>query len=197
MLILAACGVPDGGDVRTVDRDAVPYRLLESDQPSPAPTTGAITRATAPAVFWVDGDRLLPEATADSCTSSPSLLVEHLLTSLTTGPSEEARAAGRSSALPTDFVLHLVAVRGGTAEVDIDPGASLSAEQLPLAVAQVVLTVTTAPAVEAVTFVDDGEQVRAPMPGGVLTEGPVRPGDYEEFLPTALRPAESLGCPAP
>ena len=196
VLALTACGVPEGGAVRRVDGDDVPYSLLDRDSSSASPSTGRIVRL-APAVFWVDHDRLLPETTADSCSAPPSVLVEHLLARLTGGPSEDARAAGRSSALPTDFSLDLVVVDDGIAQIDIDPGTSLSAEQLPMAVAQIVLTVTTAPKVEAVTLVDDGEHVRAPLPGGVLTEGPVRPQDYGEFLPARLRPAESLGCPTP
>ncbi|KQW50934.1 hypothetical protein ASC77_25075 [Nocardioides sp. Root1257] len=194
---LSSCGVPEGGSVRTVDDDAVPYRLLDPESASTSGTAGTSPGAATPAVFWVTGDQLEPEPTDDACTIDAGLLVDRLLASLTAGPSEEARAAGRSSALPTDFKLALLAVDGGTAKIEIQAGTSLSAEQLPLAVAQVVLTVTTAPAVRSVLFFDDGEPVQAPLPGGALTEGPVMARDYVGFVPDRLRPLGSTGCPPP
>ncbi|UMG91832.1 GerMN domain-containing protein [Nocardioides sp. TF02-7] len=189
-----SCGVPGSGTVRTVDDDEVPYGLLDPPSPSapPAPIGGP---ARAPVVVWTGGERLVPEATGGTCSENPATLVERLLAELVAGPSEETRAAGRSSAVPPDFGLDLVDLRDGTAEIGIEPETPLSAEQLPVAVGQVVLTVTSAPTVRSVVLVDDGEPVQVPLPGGVLTDEPVRASDYAELLPARLRAPGAIGCP--
>jgi len=194
-LLVSSCGLPGSGTVRTVDDGDVPYRLLESDMPSPPAATGGAP-AQAPVVFWTVGERLQPEVTDVACTDGPEVVVERLLSILTTGPSEDARAAGRSSAVPTDFGLELVDLSDGTVEVGIEPETSLSAEQLPLAVGQVVLTVTSAPTIRSVVLVDDGEPVQVPLPEGVLTEEPVTARDYAELLPARPRAPGTFGCPS-
>ncbi|HYG92205.1 MAG TPA: hypothetical protein VD859_01350, partial [Nocardioides sp.] len=50
-LLMSSCGLPGSGTVRTVDDDEVPYRLLESDMPSPPAAPGG-TPAQEPVVFW-------------------------------------------------------------------------------------------------------------------------------------------------
>lgn len=192
---LSSCGLPGNDSIRAVDDGDVPYRLLEPVT-SPSPTGNvASARLNAPVVFWVDGDRLLPTASGADCSEEPAVLVARLLGTLAGGPSEEARAAGRSSAVPADFALELAGVDGGTATVDIQPQTSLSAEQLPVAVGQIVLTVASVPSVRSVALTSDGAPLQVPLPEGSLTEGPVRARDYVELLPPRLRAPGVLGCP--
>jgi spore germination protein GerM len=146
-------------------------------------------------VFWLTSDRLVPEATGDSCADRPELVVQQLLGALVAGPSEQARAARRSSAIPPDSGLDLVSIVDGTVQVAIEPETSLSAERLPVAVGQIVLTVTSAPTVRSVVLVADGEPVQVPLPGGVLTDGPVTGDDYSDLLPDRFRTPRSFGCP--
>lgn len=197
VLMLSSCGLPGDGSVRTVDDDAVPYRLLESGPPSGPASVPQSERARVPVVFWVGRDRLVPEATDDVCAERPETLVEDLLRTLAAGPSEEARAAGKSSALPPGSQLDLVAIKSGTAEVDIEQETSLSAERLPLAVGQVVLTVTSAPTVRSVILMTDGEPVQVPLPQGALTDDPVTAEDYAELLPDRFTTPGTFGCPGP
>ena len=124
-------------------------------------------------------------------------LAERLLNALEEGPSDDVRGTGGSSALPSDPQLGLVAVSGATAEVDLEPETSLSAERLPVAIGQVVLTLTSAPGVDAVVFVTDGGEVQVPLPGGVLTDEPVGAADYADLLPARLRSPGAVGCLAP
>lgn len=195
VLALTSCGVPTGGTPRTVDNDDVPYRLLEPATPSPSSSTGEGVPTRAPVVFWVDDEDLVPEATDEACSERSDSLVEKLLRVLSTGPSEDARAQGRSSVLPTDFGLELITLDDGTAQVGIEPTTSLSAEQLPLAVAQIVMTVSSAPGVRSVVLLDNGTPVRVPLPDGVLVDRPVTPADYREFLPERIRSLDRIGCP--
>ncbi len=152
-----------------------------------------------PLVFWlVANDHLVPEvpeAAALTCAEPPEAVVERLLGDLTAGPTDDARAAGRSTALPPQASLVLVGIDDGTAEVEVDPDeTSISADRLPVAVGQIVLTVTSAPGVSAVALVSDGQPVQVPLPGGALTGNPVTAEDYATLLPDRYR-AVDLGCP--
>ena len=103
-------------------------------------------------------------------------------TGLSGGPSEEDRAAGRTSAWAQLARPDLVGLDGSTAVVEVDPRLQTSADRLPLAVGQVVLTLTSARGVGAVEFVADDEQVQVPLPGGAMTEGPVTSTDYAALV---------------
>ncbi|MDF1605794.1 GerMN domain-containing protein [Nocardioides sp. YIM 152315] len=195
--VLAACGLPGDGSVRAVDDDTVPYRLLESSTPTTPPSSFDSRPGSVPVVFWLAGDRLVPEATDFVCTESPAVLIEGLLDALATGPSEEARSAGRSSAVPPDPGLDLIELADGRVEVDIEPETSLSAERLPVAVGQVVLTLTSAPTVRSVLLVANGKEVKVPLPDGALTNGPVTAEDYADLLPDRLTTPRSFGCARP
>ena len=193
---LSSCGLPGPGNVRRVDAEDVPYRLLESASPAVPGPSGPRHGTKAPAVFWVDDEVLRPVLTDDDCAGDPEAVVAGLLVSLGEGPSEEQRVEGRSSAIPTDFGLELTGVDGATATVDIEPTASLGADQLPVAVAQIVLTVTSAPGVVSVVLTTDGEPLQVPLPDGVLVGGPVTARDYAELLPVRLQDPGAVGCSA-
>ena len=194
VLLASSCGLPGSGNARPVDADDVPYRLLDPDAPtSIAFDAGALARK--PAVFWVDGERLFPTATGQSCSERTEVLVERLLDTLAAGPSDDGRAEGKSSVVPADAVLGLVGIDDETATVDIATDTSLSAEQLPVAVGQIVLTVTSASSVGSVVLTSDGEPVQVPLPQGALTGEPVSAEDYAELLPARLRPPAAVGCP--
>lgn len=196
VLSLTSCGLPGEGSVRRIDDDAVPYRLLESGGPS-AGTVPTGDPGAVPVVFWLVGDRLVPSATGDSCTEAPGQLVPRLLEALVNGPPAEARAEGRSSAIPADSGLGVLGSVDGTVHVEIEPETSLSAERLPVAVGQVVLTITSAPSVRSVVLVSNGAPLQVPLPGGALTEGPVTGDDYADLLPDRFKTPGSLGCPEP
>jgi hypothetical protein len=191
----SSCGLPGAGSVRTVDEGDVPYRLLEPEI-APVPIeTEAGAQVRVPAVFWVDGERLLPTATGDVCADEPEVLSERLLGALVAGPSEDARSRGRSSAVPAEFGLELTGVDGETVTIDLQPHASLSAEQLPVAIGQIVLTVTTVPSIRSVVLTSDDDPLQVPLPEGALTEDPVTARDYVELLPVRLRGPSAVGCP--
>lgn len=196
MLVTTSCGLPRSGTVRTVDGAEVPYHLLEPDSAA-SPRAASGGTAKAPVVMWVAGQHLVPEATDSDCEGPPEAVVDELLSALTAGPSDETRSDGRSSAVPSDFGLELSDVSGGTAVVSIDPTTSTSAEQLPIAVGQIVLTVTSAPEVRSVVLVSDGAPVQVPLPTGVLVDEPVTAQDYAELLPARLRSEGALGCLRP
>ena len=191
---LSSCGLPGDGTVRTVDPDDVPYGLLESEGAPIRTATDPRVRLDVPAVFWVGGEHLRPMPSGGTCAEDPEALLERLLDLLAAGPSDEARAEGRSSAVPTDSGLELAGLDDGLVTVDLQPQTSLSAEQLPIAVGQIVLTVATVPSVRSVLLTSDGELLQVPLPQGALTEGPVTARDYVELLPARLRGPSVIGC---
>jgi spore germination protein GerM len=177
-----------------VDADTVPYRLLETGAPSSMVSPDDEAPGRIPVVYWLAGDRLVPEATSGSCAQAPDVLVEELADALRSGPSETTRAAGRATAIPPDTSLEIVGLDDGVVSVDFDTGTSISAERLPAAVGQVVLTLASAPGVDSVAVVSGGEPVQVPLPGGVLTDRPVTADDYSELVAQRYRGDGRPGC---
>jgi spore germination protein GerM len=202
--LASACGVPGNGHVRTVSDDSVPYHLLQADASTGGPTTNDSAPELVPVVFWVErDDSLAPAAVGGSCADPTEELVTHQLNELAAGPAEEVRSAGGSSALPPTPGLHLLGVVNRTARVEMDPSTSISAERLPLAVGQVVLSLTSTPGIERVTFLNAGEPVQVPLPGGALTARAVSARDYAALLVHRFRDSRghapglspTIGCP--
>jgi hypothetical protein len=200
LLTLAACGLPDEDRTRSVDT-AVPYRLLEPAVPS-SDGQGADSSPPrrAPVVLWTRGDdKLVPASVDASCADAPSDVVDLVLRTLTESPTAEQRSAGWSSALPPSARLEVVEITNHVARVDVDLLALGDPERLPLAVGQLVLSVTSAPGVDALEIVASGQSVEAPLPRGALAGGPVTADDYAPLLPRRLRGMVSgdFGCPEP
>ena len=199
LLLAPSCGLPAGGSVTRVDDDTVPYGLLDSAAAQPGASDDGEVPGPVPVVFWlVANDRLAPEALEApdaTCADEPRAVVELLLGELVAGPTDDARAAGRSTALPPESRLALVAISDGIAEVTVDPETDISADRLPSAIGQIVLTVTSAPGVTAVALVDDGAPVQVPLPDGALTGEPVAADDYAALVPDRYRSA--FGCSLP
>lgn len=196
-LTICACGLPDDG-VTQVDDATVPYQLLDPE--GPARSEPSMIRQPArsqPLLYWLDESELLvPTAVGTSCSEPTETQVASLLEGLASGPSEQDRAAGRVSAWGQPAHLDLVEMSGTTAVVELDPQLPTSADRLPLAVGQVVLSAASARGLEAVLFVTDGEPVQVPLPGGALTAAAVTAADYAELVGGASTssPERWQGC---
>ncbi|WP_374458055.1 GerMN domain-containing protein [Nocardioides sp.] len=203
VLGLAACGLPDEGRTQVVDDASVPYELLDAGESPTRPDVDAPTVPRhAPMVFWTRADRVLVPAAVDlSCAQTTIDVVRGLLEALASSPRDSDRDARLGSAIPPAAQLTLVGVDDRTAEVELDPLAIGDAERLPLAVGQVVLSVTSAPGVDAVRFVTSGETVDLPLPGGALATGSATAEDYATLLPDRLAAdgidGVGLGCDTP
>ncbi|MGY2083336.1 GerMN domain-containing protein [Blastococcus sp. SYSU DS0539] len=186
----AACGVPTGEGASTIAPSDVPYGLA-----APAPTPSAATSAVPGETGWaylVGADEALVPRTRDSGTGPTEERLGELLSALAAGPTEEERAEGLATALTPGVTLSVTGVEGGTATIDLAGTAPIPSSRR--AVAQIVLTATSLPGVEAVLLTSGGDPVEAPLPSGALTDGPLLPADYAAFLsPPPLAPA----TPAP
>lgn len=179
--VASACGVPSTPSPIPISR--VPYDLLS---PSPAATARSTSPAErGPYVYLVDAeDRLVPLEADQGDDVLPADTVASVLTRLAAGPSEEQRRDGLSSAFGPEVEVSLRSLEAGRAEVAIATGTpGPSAGRLPLAVGQVVLSVTSVAGVTSVVLVDDGGRpIDAPLPGGARTDLPLTRQDYEGLI---------------
>jgi spore germination protein GerM len=130
--------------------------------------------------------------------SGVETVLDALLRRLREGPTDEQRRQGLGSAFGPDVGLSLVAVTDGAALVEVTPAEQVPpADRLPLAVGQVVLTLTSVEGVERVVLQQDGQPVPAPLPGGELTSAPLTPADYDDLLaPSVTRPEKAVPLPS-
>lgn len=175
VVLVASCGVPGQGAPVTITQ--VPYDLTS---PSPGPTTTPDPRGTArPYVYLVRDQVVVPVKARSDRPDLPDVAVKDVLAQLGDGPSQSEREAGLSTALGPGTSIRLTGIARGVATVDLAPGDQVpAASRVPLAVAQVVLSVTSVPGVDQVLVTRDGQPVELPVPGGALTGAPVSARDY-------------------
>jgi hypothetical protein len=189
-VVLAGCGVPTGGEPTTIAPSDFPFTLAA---PTPAPSaTPSPEVVEAPfRVFLVDATDVLVARPRDVDGGTAEERLVDLLAALAEGPTPPEQDARLSTKLPPEIGLTLSDLTGGTATIDLDllaqtPSGSTSRR----AVAQIVLTATTVPGVDAVRLTVDGDPVEAPLPSGELTSAPLTAADYADFLtppsPTAV-----------
>lgn len=196
-LLTAACGVPRESEAQPVP--VVPYGLLSPSGPAPSASASPVVRG--PLVWLVRGDRLVP-AEAPSAGADPATTAAALLRRLADGPSDQERADGLATAFGPGVALTLTEVIAGHAVVDIRAGdLAPSPSRLPLAVGQLVLTLASVDGIDDVSLTSDGSAIQAPLPGGALTDRPLRAEDYAALrTPTAsavaTTPADTATGPA-
>ncbi len=187
---LVGCGAPTEG-TRAIASEDVPYGLL-SPSPKPTPTTAEVSPGSddvSATVYFVGLDDLLVPVPIAFRSHRMNDLVTEVLNSLQAGPSEADRAVGLGTALGTDIELRLATVVGTTVYVDLVLSTRQpAADQIPLAVGQIVLSVTSLSGVTHVGLLVDGEEVDVPLPGGQRTVGSVTAADYGALVETAPRP---------
>jgi spore germination protein GerM len=176
--VLAGCGISTGGPVETIPESDVPPGLITPTPTSAAPATPEPTAESSRIHLVARDDTLVPRPRE---VTGPSLRerLGDLLAELAAGPTADERELQLSTALPPDVELAVTDVSGGTATIDltgpVDAPTGLASRR---AVAQVVLSATTVPGVEAVVLTIDGERVEAPLPSGELTAAPLSADDY-------------------
>ncbi len=196
---LVGCGLPHDGEVQPIDDQSVPYGLLGPAESAAPPTSTTLeqSQATQPRTYLLGPDQVLRAVPAPVDLSrevtTPRVLTA-LFAVLAAGPTERQRAAGLSTALGPGVRITLVQVSGGVADLQVqaspkDP----SADRLPLAIGQLVLTATSVDGVDGVRLVRaDGRPVEVPLPGGALTSSTLHRSDYRELvLPPTASPTTS------
>lgn len=193
---LSGCGAPAEGTAHEIAAEDVPYRLLEESE-GPPPTPVPSGQVTVPRVYLVDAqDRLVPRPIQVQA-AGLGPVVSAVVDAVAEGPSEEARSEGLASAFGPDVRLRLVRVADRVATVDVeDPSVAPAADRLPIAVGQLVLSVTSVEGVDEVLLVHGGELLEAPLPGGLQTSAPLSADDYASLLAAGADPTDKAE-PAP
>lgn len=179
-LALPACGVPRASEPTTVNASEVPYRLLDqaSGATDPAPSRTA-TAVPAPRVWFVTADDRLTAEAVDIGGTTGAAAAERLLAALQAGPDPQQQDAGLRTLLPSGTRARLERVERGRAVVEVTFGDVPPApSELPGAVGQLVLTLTSVPGVRSVSLLSAGGPAPVPLPDGRLVDRPVTAADY-------------------
>lgn len=193
--VVAGCGVPTGGEPSTIPPTDVPYGLA-APSPSVTPTAPPEANVDGSRVHWLTTDgTLVPRVREVSGTTRRERL-SYLLEQLAAGPTRDERDEQLSTSLPPEVRLSVTGLEGGTATIDLDSSAQAPAGVSGRrAVAQIVLTATSVPGVDAVLLELAGEPIEAPLPAGELTTGPLTAQDYAAFRTPAVVPGPAEAQP--
>jgi spore germination protein GerM len=175
-VMLSSCGVPDDGDLQVIDREAVPFGLLDEQGGNPGADEGGVTVD----LHLVTGD---PPALVPVSRRIGEPTLDRVLAALADLPTTGEEALGLRNPVSDGDVLADVSLEGGIATVDLtEDFSSLSGTDELLAIGQVVLTLTARPGVGRVAFTLDGERVEVPRGDGSLTSGSVSRDTYAGLL---------------
>lgn len=199
-VVASACGVPTGGDTRVIETQNVPYGLLRDTEPT---TTGAARASTEPgevqgqiALLADDNAVRLVPRDVDSG-GAPTRIAGLLLQELQHGPTDAERHSGLRSAVSASLQLQVTGWRRGVLSLDVSSESNPGSDRLPLAIAQIVLTATSTPGVQAVLFQHDDTTVQVPLVDGSLTSTALTRQDYQHLLDAPSAPAEPVPTTRP
>jgi spore germination protein GerM len=173
--LAVACSPGSQDQPDAIDRRDVPFELLDSTTTSTTPAS-LPTESDATVYFVVDG-ALVPVGRDVAPTD-----VDAALQALLEGPTTAEAALGVASAIPSGTTITRLARDGETLTVDLETDPGTAESDAPLAVGQLVLTVTTIPGVERVRFRVGGEPVQVPKGDGTLSSGAVSADDYQALV---------------
>lgn len=177
LLAAAACSTGPS-DLRTVGEESVPFDLLDPALPPAITVAPAADGAPFTACLLDAEDRIVLVQAQTPSALTPRAALRRLL------PDEVP--AGSRTALPDGSPIRAVEVSAGVARVALSPDvAALGADRLPLAIGQVVCTLTGLPGIGQVTFRLDDAPVEVPTASGSLTAQPVSRDDYAALLAPA------------
>lgn len=173
VVLFSSCAVPSSGSYSQVAPTEIPFGLNAPQTTLPPTTTTVldpmITDSLPVAVsepidlFFISNSRIIKVQRNVASPANPS----QALSSLVEGPSTSPEFVGLRTALPTTFAASVDVIRG-VARVDATRTFlnSLSGLDQKLAIAQIVLTLTSRPGVGQVLFSVDGKLISVPRGRG-------------------------------
>lgn len=184
---LAGCG----GESPPSPTPTATVTVTETATPTPTTIdTGEPSAITTVSLYFLRGETLGVSHRAVPATGAPATAA---MDALLRGPDKRERAAGLSTTIPKSTTLNGVAIKDGTARVDLSEefaagGGSLS---MQARVAQVVFTLTQFRTVKRVDFLIDGALVDTLGGEGLTLDAGQRRADWKTLLPAIFveRPA--------
>jgi spore germination protein GerM len=173
VVLVSSCAVPNSGSYEQVAPGDIPFGLNAPQTTLPQTTTTVVDpmiAETLPAavsepidLFFISNSRIIKVQRNVASPANPS----QALSSLVEGPNTSPEFVGLRTALPTTFAASVDVIRG-VARVDATRAflESLSGLDQKLAIAQIVLTLTSRPGVGQVLFSVDGKLISVPRGRG-------------------------------
>jgi germination protein M len=167
-VLVAGCGgVSTQGTPRAIQPSDVPFGLLQTNRPTPAPT---LPGATEDLVVYFAGPNGLSSVVREQRGAATAT---DAVDGLTAGPTDEEARAGLHSALVRRTV-DGVRVASGVATVDLDSEfLQLGRSEQAFAIAQLVFTLTELDNVERVRLRVGGESLPVATVSGRATTAPI------------------------
>ena len=175
LAVLSSCAVPNSGSYQQVAPADIPFGL-NAPQTTLPPTTTTTTVLDPPSLesvpiavsepidlFFISNSRIIKVQRNVASPANPA----QALSSLVEGPNTSPEFVGLRTALPTTFTASVDVIRG-VARVDATRTFlnSLSGLDQKLAIAQIVLTLTSRPGVGQVIFSVDSKLISVPRGRG-------------------------------
>jgi spore germination protein GerM len=169
-----ACSVGGEEHAQVRDDNAVPFGLLDPDEPPLLPPTTSVETEPVSLCFVQEGRMAVIDVALERPVALPDVV-----DALAEPPERESlRTSVGDPPLVSD--VRLVA---GVARVDLLPAiTTLGGDEQLLAVAQLVCTLTARPGVGLVSFTLEGAPIDVPTGDGSLTSGPVSRDDYADLV---------------
>jgi len=173
MAFLSSCAVPSSGSYEQVSSADIPFGLDAPQTTIPQTTTTVFDSTSTESLpiavsepvdlFFISNSRIIKVQRNVASPANPS----QALSSLVEGPSTSPEFVGLRTALPTTFTAKVDVTRG-VAQVDATRAFlnSLSGLDQKLAIAQIVLTLTSRPGVGQVLFSVEGKFISVPRGRG-------------------------------
>lgn len=173
---LAGCGVGSEDQAHRLPDAQVPFGLLQPADTT-LPRNGPDTVPVA--LYFVRGERLEPvlREVPEGATA------QEVLVALVEGPTPAEARAGLDATLTDPQAIVDVTVSRGVATVDLAPSSGLRSDDQPMAVAQIVFTLTAQPGIGRVSFTIEGEPIEVPDGSGALTRSAVAREDFADLAP--------------
>ena len=189
LLFLPACSVPKSGAFETISTDEIPFGLSAAQTTIPQSATTTSPQSSDPP--GTDYEQVDLYFIRNAAVTKVQRLVKSpvdangTLTALTEGLIDDANSDGLRSAIPSTLQAS-VNVDRGVATVNATRAFlnSLSAVDQRLAIAQIVLTLTSRPGIGQVVFYVDGRAIVVPRGRGDLSSAgePVTFDDYTNII---------------
>jgi len=186
-VLLASCAVPKSGSVNEVNPNDIPFGLNSPETSAPSTTTTVVVQTTVAGTAYEKADLFFVEAASlirvQIEIPSPTNL-QRVFTALISGLPSAAPSKAKTL-LPTAFAAN-IDVEGGVANVNSKIGYldSIKPNEQRLAIAQIVLTLTSQPGIGQVTFSVGGKPIGVPRGRGDIAGAgiPVTFDDYKMLI---------------
>jgi spore germination protein GerM len=181
VIALSSCAIPSDGEFQPIPDSEVPYELSAARTTLPPNVTttipGSDTSTEPIDAYFISNSRVLKIVRLVATPAGP----DQALATLSALATQDPALAGLRTAIPKSFSA-TVTVERGVANVDSTRGLldTLSPLDQRLAVAQIVLTLTSRPGIGQVLFSVDGVPTGVPRGRGDLA-GPLTPVTFDDY----------------